>query len=148
MIDLIKPLLIPFLWILLVLVIWFSGDFHGRGVIEAKWNAQKIQDKANLEKERELYAKQITDANDERDENRALLDRIRSAPKPRILCYRANVPTSHNIGADNPPSSGELPQGTGYDISPDLYKEADRADTLVEQFRDYQNRVPQAHPDH
>lgn len=139
---LIRPLLVPLLWVLAVFAVWISGDFHGRHIIETKWNEQKLLDKAALQKERDVYAKQITDANDQRDLNRAELDRVRALPHPHIVCHAVPVPTIPSTAADSSPSAGVVPPSSGQDITDALYAEADRADALVEAFRDYQNRVP------
>lgn len=148
-----RPLIVPLLWILLVVVIWLSGDFHGRGVIKAQWAAQKTAESVALTAERnkwikqeQMYANQIAQANSDRDHNRALLARLRSAPHPRLLCHTASgsgpVPSIPAQAGGGPPGSGQLPAGTEFDPSTDLYAEADRADTLVESCRDALARWP------
>ena len=142
-------------WQLLVVVaiavtLFFSGYHYGKLSGEVKLNEfQRAQDvalsaqKLEQAKRDEAYQLQLAAAAAERDNNRAELARIRGAPHPRQLrCYAEGstgtmpgVPGSPDAGAAG---GGELPQAFRFDP----YAEADRADELVEQFRDFYNRWP------
>lgn len=143
-----KPLIVPLLWIVLVLVIFFSGDFHGRGVIQSRWNQAKANEAAVLKaaqeqwtKSEQRYAAQIAQALSERDHNRALLARIRRDPLPRLLC-RTEGGTSPMSGVPGTSGGGSAPGGAlpptdEFDPSERLFAQvADAADNAVEACRE------------
>lgn len=114
-------------------VLWFSGDYHGhsRGVAEIKAEDQKA---FNLEiakrlKEEKDYAKQITDANATRDEALSRLAVALAAPHPHILCHAAapggspvsSVPEKGSDQGTGPNPTTDV-RGSDFDPSTNLSK--------------------------
>lgn len=139
----------------IAVALWFSGDYHGQGVVHAKWDKQKVVDAAAADKEldrqrseRQAYDSQIQGANDARDSALISLARLADTPHPRLVCHAA--PASSGEVPQIPAAAGPSATGVGQlsnqpelDISETLYEEARRADAIVEGCRDLYNRWPQ-----
>ena len=158
MIAFLKPyfaLFIAFIVIAIALVLFFSGVHLGGKLTQEKWDAQKAADakalataQAQSLEEVRRYELQLESANGERDQAFARLARVRAGSRADILCYPAESDRRSLPGLPAPPSGGtagggQLPQAIGFDPSDQLYIEADRADEIVEQYRDFYNRWPQ-----
>jgi len=148
------PLIYKILGGLVILIgIWFAGDYHGHGVVNDKWNKQKLVDAQYVAmehvrqlREKQAYDAQIAEAHTALGAAQRELTRIAAIPHPHLVCHTApasgGVPQVPNSSGIDTARAGKLPDGIEFDPTSELYAEARRADTLVEACRDFYNRWP------
>lgn len=146
-------------WLALVVIavtIWFSGDHHGQGVVNGKWNKERLATAAavNAEHERQdrqrhVYETQVKEADKARDIALVELARVAALPHSHVLCHAApasGIPAVPGISASiglGIAASRPLPPNIDFDPTERLYAEiADAADYAVEQCRNALNRWP------
>ena len=139
---------IPWQALLLVAVatvLWFAGYHAGSARYQhlrdmdqlTAFAAANKQLVANMAKELQ-YEQQLRQVSAQALANRRELDRLRSAPHPRILCHQA--PSDTVSGSTASPSGGaagdgSLSQAIESDPTDALFKLADEADDAIETAR-------------
>lgn len=123
--------------ILVVVAIWFSGDSHGKRVVQQKWDQQTARlavAEANRLHDQAVRDKQADDALAMAASQIALL---RDQPVPRLMCRAAPVavpPGQPAAPGSSPAGTGSLPEAFELDTK-SLKEDAYECDSIVEQFR-------------
>lgn len=135
----------------------FYGGYHARGVKEApklaKLTTDLSQSKAVIEQQQDQliwerkYELQLQSAARQAAADRDELNRVRSAPRARIVCVRTPadsgpVPGETGGAASSAAGSGSVPQAAGFDPTAKLYQLADDADDSIESIREFISRLP------
>jgi hypothetical protein len=113
-------------------LIWFSGDRHGQGVVNARWNKERLATAqavaAELERQKRQEAQhqaQLAAADARNADLLAKLAAVASTPVSHILCHRSpgsgavpTVPASAGGEATGPGATGAV-RGPDFDPAPD-----------------------------
>ena len=144
----------------IAIAIFFSGRHSASAQCMAQLTSKDTAIAAALavsntqhQQEKDRYVSQAAAAKDQLALDDALLARLRSQPKPRLLCHTApasgggampSIPAAAGGGA---PGAGALPQRPDFDPSERLYSEiADSCDVAIERFRYVLGLWPTAGP--
>ena len=76
---------------------YFVGDYHGKGVEDAKWNKERVAtaqavatELADQKQQADAYKAQLQTADEALNAVAAELARATNAPIPNVLCHRAS----------------------------------------------------------
>jgi hypothetical protein len=118
--------------LLVVVALLFIGEYHGRGVGDAKCNVERLANAkaANVELNRQIkrandYAKQLTDANAIIATLNARIDAAASAPVHHVVCHPVagsggNVPTAPTEAGPAGSGPGAAGNVRGSDFDPSI----------------------------
>jgi hypothetical protein len=124
------------IYLIAIAAVFLAGRHMGRLEVTAIWGKEKAVLAAQALEREGRYVAQLSQAAAQDRANRDELDRLRSAPHPRLLCHSTPAVQVPPTSDTAPAGGGALPQAAEFDPSAAIYATvADPADTLVENCR-------------